>query len=1441
MQGMKMDMYTRLLSALRDPPDVLCLQEVHAWTPAYAEAFHAVGYSVAASRFHPADPVTGRFSGGVVTLIHRERLHAVEVIPSTPHPAPPFDDVMVLVTDDGASLQSVYGIANCYWPPECLDNSDPIHEMMAYYEHHQMDIVVGDLNARHWRWCPSCEVKLSSEAHETLRDNAFPRGKWLEASISGSSWRIANDRRVFTRPITLGARAVAAADRVDQGTSPDVAICSRHLTTKFAVLNSENGEACLGPTRRGVSHPVWSIVDLYALSDHWPVVLSVDSCLRPFTPVPKRCPAYLFTQVEDWVPLRAKWTEMDPQVRLRGDSLSAVFGRWEGLKASTLRLVPQRPRASSFHPALRLAAPELKLSYQCALAAIKERDAGALAHIRCFRENYKEILEEERNAYYCHLVYGRRSVDWTREVWKNFSPPTDLPPGLACPRTGVPLSLRAQANALAVFFREKHQRSTSADTQKYLCECLAAIAQLSVPTVMQHLPVTPAEVAGAVQRLRRSQAPDPSGLIPVFLAELPPEGLELLRQVFDVSLQRSQLPQKWRYAQVIPIYKGAPKPRTDFSSYRPVAVTALECRVMEHIIRDRLLHALHHAKQPLHPLQFGFRPGLSAETAIAHIVSSLVEQGRLRFSGPTGPLDSGIFHKARHCTLCVAVDFTDAFCRVMPEVVELVLRQRGAPQELIQWVAAFLKGRRMQVFIAGRFSKSHGYEVGCPQGSVLGPLLWALAMEGLLTQLDTLRKLLDQHQLPGYLQLEALRNQSGLSSFFKGQNLLRERLLQHSAALRFADGKQEHLVDPLIPRNSYAAPMLGFAAYADDLTFWVSGVTPASTLAAAQETLSVISRWGAQMGIEVSPKTRGMWLAPPHCAAKYPTRPVRLQLTVGRSITIAPLPVTGATTHPLSILGVLVDSRLTFSDHAEQVVALCSERLAQLETASPSMGPGIARMIILSLVGSRLRYCLGGFWATARQRVRHLLEQAWAHMAKIITGTIFNPRREVMLAEAGLRPLDYYAKAQILRLSIVLSVASATGRRCAVPQKNLLLFPPNTPKDQSMYMGHHLVLLQEELVKASNCWRDSHFEWLQAQQDAVLTSRALFDETPLSRVISALSRVRFWMDLQYEDGRRMVKSRTTPVQLAAFNARQLQRSSPDVGVTLWTDGSVIGSEKSGGAYLLYHSTEGPVLHGSLSLGPACSYSVERAALFGGLTATAEWLATQPEEVQRLPLRIATDSLAVLEALRAGPFHQRDAEGAQIWATFAALPSAEIRLVFVFSHVGGEGQNPTVDSLARAACSEQATIPRWLGDVGRFCLNGLKEEYDVVTDSIRGSVGITGPSRDISSLRLRPREHRDLLRLRVGACPLAGGFSHVVDTCIRCGAPIGRESMAKADRRIQSAVRHMFECPVFLATKEGQERQVTVVDLWKKPVLAVLWAVRFCHHRLVRRLDGVPYT
>ena len=116
-----------------------------------------------------------------------------------------------------------------------------------------------------------------------------------------------------------------------------------------------------------------------------------------------------------------------------------------------------------------------------------------------------------------------------------------------------------------------------------------------------------------LKRLKTTKSAGPDGFHPRVLNELALSIKLLLSIIFAKSYETGSLPMAWKEAQITPIHKNGKKAVT--GNYRPVSLTSVVGKIMESIIRDRLVkHMMDHSL--ICDAQHGFVPGRSCMTQL---------------------------------------------------------------------------------------------------------------------------------------------------------------------------------------------------------------------------------------------------------------------------------------------------------------------------------------------------------------------------------------------------------------------------------------------------------------------------------------------------------------------------------------------------------------------------------------------------------------------------------------------------------------------------------------------------------------------------------------------------------------------------------------------------------------------------------------------------------
>jgi hypothetical protein len=205
------------------------------------------------------------------------------------------------------------------------------------------------------------------------------------------------------------------------------------------------------------------------------------------------------------------------------------------------------------------------------------------------------------------------------------------------------------------------------------------------------------------------------------LKELCYELAPALTVLFQSSLSSGNVPADWRDAHVAPIFKKGEQ--YDPANYRPVSLTSVVCKLLEHIIVSGVMKHFEDHKI-LTDCQYGFRKGRSCETQLLEFIEEL-----------TTNLENG------KQTDVLVMDFSKAFDRVNHSLLLHKLQRYGVQGTTHAWISSFLRDRRQSVVVDGSSSPFVDVRSGVPQGSVLGPCLFLAYINDLPEKLASPSKL----------------------------------------------------------------------------------------------------------------------------------------------------------------------------------------------------------------------------------------------------------------------------------------------------------------------------------------------------------------------------------------------------------------------------------------------------------------------------------------------------------------------------------------------------------------------------------------------------------------------------------------------------------------------------------------------------------------------------
>jgi len=192
------------------------------------------------------------------------------------------------------------------------------------------------------------------------------------------------------------------------------------------------------------------------------------------------------------------------------------------------------------------------------------------------------------------------------------------------------------------------------------------------------------ELLRATKKMSSGKAGGPSGIPNELLKRIALAGPRATLKVYNECLETLTFSSTWKKAKLVLLHKGPGKPVEAPSSFRPICLLDTPGKLLERLLSQRLDSHLDSYRNGRAPNQFGFRKGISAESAV-EVVTKLAEHA-----------GAGNWRQKELCIL-VTLDVKNAFNSLQWPVIDEALRNKNTPEYLVLMIRSWLSEREVLV------------------------------------------------------------------------------------------------------------------------------------------------------------------------------------------------------------------------------------------------------------------------------------------------------------------------------------------------------------------------------------------------------------------------------------------------------------------------------------------------------------------------------------------------------------------------------------------------------------------------------------------------------------------------------------------------------------------------------------------------------------------------
>lgn len=237
----------------------------------------------------------------------------------------------------------------------------------------------------------------------------------------------------------------------------------------------------------------------------------------------------------------------------------------------------------------------------------------------------------------------------------------------------------------------------------------------SIP-IDKPLNISSKDVSEAIKNMKRGKSPGYDRLSIEHLQHAGPHINILLSLLFTLCVRHSYLPPDLIKTVVVPLVKNSTGDISDKNNYRPISLATVIAKVL-----DRILDVHLSSRISLREAQFGFREGLSTESAILSLKYTV-----------------NYYVRRKTPIYACFLDLSKAFDLVSYDMLWSKLKEAGISSEVVDIFSFWYKNQRNVVKWGNTNSEEYFLKCGVRQGGLTSPRLFNLFVNNLIDELSSM-------------------------------------------------------------------------------------------------------------------------------------------------------------------------------------------------------------------------------------------------------------------------------------------------------------------------------------------------------------------------------------------------------------------------------------------------------------------------------------------------------------------------------------------------------------------------------------------------------------------------------------------------------------------------------------------------------------------------------